>query len=331
MIEVTRGGRVESEHAVLAAIVDTRGGHVLAAGDIARSHYPRSAIKAMLALPLVSSGIADRFGLDDRSLALACASHTGEPAHVEVAATTLRACGHDETALACGAHWPTSREAAHALAAAGAQACALHNNCSGKHAGLVCLAVGLGRPVAGYEQPEHEAMRAAVGAVAALTGVAHDDANRAIDGCSIPTHAIPLEALALAFARFCTGDGMGEADAEAACRLRRAVAAHPDLLAGPGRFDTILTQAFGGRVFVKGGAEGICCAGLPDLGLGIAVKALDGASRAADAAVAALLARELGRDAVLDEATHRPILNWRRTRVGVIRVAASDARQAGPL
>ena len=319
-IEVTRGERVESEHAVAAAIVDADGAIVFAAGDIDRPVFPRSAIKAMLALPLVEAGAADRFALPAEALALACGSHAGQPAHTETARAMLQACGHDETALRCGVHWPLSRSAAHALAAAGAEPSCLHNNCSGKHAGLICLAACLGVPAAGYERPDHPAMRLATGALSDLTGTDCDDRNIATDGCSIPTYAIPLAALARGFARFCTPAALTPARAAAAARLRHAVAAAPDMLSGPGRFDTQLTAAFGERLFIKGGAEGVWCAGLPGTGFGIAVKSLDGAGRAGQAAIASLLRRHL-QDPVLAAHAHQQLTNWNGTIVGAVRPA----------
>ncbi len=313
-VEVTRGDRCESVHAVAASVVDSAGRSVFEAGDVATPRYPRSAIKAMLAVPLVESGIADRLGLDEAALALACASHAGEPVHVATARRMLACCGLDVDALACGTHPPLSRRAAADLVRAGEAPCALHNNCSGKHAGLVCLAVGMGLDPAGYEGAAHAAMRAATASLAGFTATACDDRNRAVDGCGIPTYAIPLASLAGGFARFGTAGG-------APARLRRAVAAHPVLIAGEGRFDTVLTARFGERLFIKGGAEGVWCCALPDRGLGIAVKAEDGAGRAGEAAIATLLERFLGEDAVLAERARPVLRNWAGAAVGGIRVA----------
>ena len=315
-VEVTRGDRCESVHAVAASVVDRAGRCVFEAGDMATPRYPRSAIKAMLAVPLVESGIADRLGLDDAALALVCASHAGEPVHVASVRRMLACCGRDVAALGCGIHPPLSRRAAAALVRAGEAPCALHNNCSGKHAGLVCLAVGMGLDPVGYESAAHGAMRAATASLAGFTATACDDGNRAVDGCGIPTYAIPLAALAQGFAVFGTADG-------AAARLRRAVAAHPVLVAGEGRFDTVLTARFGERVFVKGGAEGVWCAALPALGLGMAVKAEDGAGRAGEAAIATLLERFLGEDAVLAERARPVLRNWAGEAVGGIRVSGA--------
>ncbi|NVN42005.1 asparaginase, partial [Ameyamaea chiangmaiensis] len=208
LAEVTRAGRVESVHRGAVAVVDDTGRVVFAAGDIEQPTYTRSSVKALLALPLVETGAADRLGLTAEELALACASHTGEAMHATVAARMLARTGRDVACLECGTHWPTSDAAARALAASGHTPSALHNNCSGKHAGFVCVACDSGRDVAGYSTPDHPVMREAVRAVAEMTGAVHDDSNRGIDGCSIPTHAIALRALATGFARFATGAGL---------------------------------------------------------------------------------------------------------------------------
>lgn len=321
--EIERGGRVESRHAGTAVVVDADGEVLFALGDIAQPTYPRSAVKAFLALPLVESGAADRLGLDDEELALACASHNGEPAHVAVAARMLGRVGRDLACLECGTHWPTHADAAHALARSGGAPNALHNNCSGKHAGFVCLACDRGEDLAGYIQPAHPIMREVTVALADVTDAAHGTDNRGIDGCSIPTYAIPLRALAHGFARFGTGHGLGRERARAAARLRAAVASAPFMVGGSGRFDTVLMQALGSAVFSKMGAEGIMAASLPEQGLGIAVKCHDGAPRAAEVAMATLLMRFLGpenRDHIVlrDLATH-DLRNWNGMTVGRVR------------
>jgi L-asparaginase II len=321
LVEVTRGGRVESAHRGAVAVIDTAGAVAFAVGDIDRAVYPRSAVKAILALPLVESGAADRFGLSPAELALACSSHAGEPMHVEGAASMLAKAGRGPDDLECGVHWPRER-AARALAAAGREPTALHNNCSGKHAGFICLACARGDDPAGYVRPDHPTMRVVTAALADLTGARLDDGAMAIDGCSIPTFAIPLRALALAFARFGTGTGMPADRARAAARLRQAVAENPLMVGGGDSFDTHLMTAMGERVFSKTGAEGVFCVALPELGLGVALKCDDGATRASEIATAAVLARLLPDAAALAPFARRTLRNWRGTEVGAIRPAA---------
>ena len=313
LVEVTRGGRVESAHRGAYVVADGQGRVLAEAGQIDLPVFPRSAVKALQALPLVASGAADRLGLTAAEIALACASHSGEPAHVATARAMLAKAGREAACLECGTHWPLDAAAARALAASGAAPSALHNNCSGKHAGFICLAVAEGDDPAGYVRPDHPTMRRVTAALAEATGARLDAANRATDGCSIPTYAIPLRALATGFARFGTADG-------AAARLRAAVAEHPFMVGGTGRFDTVLMTALGPRVFSKGGAEGVHCAALPALGLGLAVKCDDGAGRAADVICAALIARFLG-DAVPESLRYPELRNWNGLAVGAIRAA----------
>ena len=321
LVEALRGDLVESRHLGRAAVVDEQGRVLFAAGDVEAPVFTRSTVKALLALPLVETGAADRLGLSAAELALACASHGGEPIHVETAAAMLAKAGRALDCLECGAHRPTSRLGQAALIRAGEEPSALHNNCSGKHAGFVCLACDGGLDLAGYVRPEHPVMRRVSASLAALTGVTLDRCPIAVDGCGIPTYAIPLRALAHGFARFGSGAGLHPDGAAAARRLRDAVSANPVLVAGPGRFDTVLTQAFGGALFVKMGAEGVHVAALPELGLGIAVKCADGSARAAEVTMASLLSRHLPPRQELAALCRPGLRNWTGTRVGELRSA----------
>src|SRR5438128_616066 len=218
LVEAWRGDAVESEHTGSLAVLDADGAVAIAIGDIDRPVFPRSAVKALQALPLVESDAADRLGLNDDELALACASHAGEPAHVRTAAGMLAKAGVDAAVLECGVHWPHSERAQRELAGRGGLPGALHNNCSGKHAGFVCLAcalmgwndggLDLRRYVKGYVQPEHPVMQEVRDALESTTGCSLAHAPRGVDGCSIPAYAIPLRRLALAYARLGTGVGL---------------------------------------------------------------------------------------------------------------------------
>jgi L-asparaginase II len=327
LVEVLRGALVESRHRGAVAVADADGGLRLAIGEVERPVYPRSAIKALQALPLIESGAADRYGLAPEELALACASHSGEPEHVATATRMLRRAGLEPSALRCGAHWPIHQPSALALARAGGTATALHNNCSGKHAGFLCLACALDADPARYTEPEHPVQRAVRATLEDLSGVALTPDVCAVDGCSVPTWAIPLTQLARAFARFGTGRGLAPARAAAAARLRRAAAEKPYYLAGSGRFCTAIMERLGARLFVKTGAEGIFCGALPDQGLGIAIKCDDGAGRAAEVMMAALIARLLplgaGEREFLDAHLNPPLRNWNGLRVGEIRPTAT--------
>jgi L-asparaginase II len=334
LVNALRGGIVESMHRGAIAIVDADGSLHTATGDIERPVFPRSAVKVLQALPLVASGAAERFGLVDEELALACASHGGEPRHAETAAGMLAKAGVDAEALECGTHWPYHDGSIKALAAAAASPSALHNNCSGKHAGFVCvgclMAADRGADVRGflrgYVQPDHPVMREVTASLESTTGYRLADAARGVDGCSIPTYAVPLRHLAHAFAKVATGVGLSAGQAAAALRLRRAVEAAPFMVAGSGRFDTRVMQALGERVFCKVGAEGVHCAALPELGLGVAIKMDDGNNaRAVEVVMAAVIRRLLPLEgeaaALLQSLADVALRNWNGIEVGRLQAA----------
>jgi L-asparaginase II len=326
LVEVWRGGAVESVHRGALAVVDADGALVAALGDIERPIFPRSAVKLLQALPLVASGAADRWGLSDAELALACASHGGEALHTQTAAAMLAKAGLDTQVLECGCHWPYNEAAARALAAAGQAPTALHNNCSGKHAGFACLGSQMTGADArgwlrGYVQPGHALMREVTAAVGEATGVDLARMPVGTDGCSIPTHAQPLRALALGYARVGTGIGLRAEHARAAVRLRCAVAAEPLHAAGTGRFDSRVGAHFHERVYCKVGAEGVYCAALPERGFGIAIKMDDGnTARAVEvvmaAAIEALLPLADADAAFLRSLSDARIANWNGLVVG---------------
>lgn len=322
-VEVTRGQLVESRHRGLAVVVDAEGKILFSAGDVEAGVFPRSACKAMQALPLVESGAADAYGFGNRELALACASHSGEPEHVATAAAMLKAAGRNESVLECGAHWSSHQQVLIDQARSLEKPTALHNNCSGKHAGFVCTCCHTGedpRGYAGFDHPLQEAIRAIM---SDLTGAVLSRDNCGTDGCSIPTYAVPLVGLARGFGKLATGRGLEPIRAAAARRLIAACMAEPFYVAGTRRFCTRLMQVASGRIFAKTGAEGVFCAILPDKGLSFAVKAEDGATRAAEAMIAALLARhfENGSEehAALIGLSHHGMTNWNGLHVGTIR------------
>lgn len=327
LVEVTRGGAVESRHRGSAIVVDADGTVVLAIGDVDQPVFPRSAVKALQALPLVEGGFADRFGLTDAEIALCCSSHSGEAHHVAASASMLQKAGRDASCLECGAHWPVYEGAARALAVSGGTPTALHNNCSGKHAGFVCLSCGLDEDPAGYVKASHRVQQEVRGALVEMTGAAHEIAHMGIDGCSIPTYAVPLRAMALGFARFGAGGGkgalMGPERVKAAARIRGAVAANPRMVSGTGRFDTVAMTALGARAFTKTGAEAVFCGALPELGLGISLKIDDGTTRASEAVMATLLKRFLPlegeQQAVISQLAAPTLRNWNGIEVGSVK------------
>jgi L-asparaginase II len=291
IVRVTRGDLVESVHDVAACVADAGGAVTFAAGDIDRPVFLRSAAKPFIAAAIVASGAAGAFGFDDRELAVISASHNGEPGHVAAVRSILAKAGLAESALRCGAHEPSFEPAARALAASGERPSAVHNNCSGKHAGILALCAHAGFDPAGYLAPAHPAQRLILDLCARLAGTTVERMPIAVDGCGIPVYAVSLRRAATSFARFATQDGVSDGDARALARVLRAVRAEPWYLAGTGRFDTALIEATGGRIAGKAGAEGVHGDALPREGLGLVVKVADGARRAAAPAVLALCGR----------------------------------------
>jgi L-asparaginase II len=286
-VELWRGGRIESRHRVRAAVVDAAGRTLLALGDLDEPVFPRSAVKPFQALALVESGAVEAFDVSEEELALACASHSGEPKHVALVEAWLARLGLDETALACGPHNPTNAQAAAALARGGGVPHRVHNNCSGKHTGMLAAALQLGAPTFGYEQPEHPVQRHVQAALQQLAGV-DELPVPGIDGCSLPNHPLPLAALARAAAHLADPSGLEVRRARALDRIAGAMRAHPFMVAGSGRCCTLVMETVPDLI-AKTGAEGVYLGAWRTRGLGIVVKAEDGAGRAAEVAFLALL------------------------------------------
>jgi L-asparaginase II len=326
-VEVTRGSLVESRHRGSVVAVDGDGQLVFSLGDIDAAVFPRSACKAMQALPLVESGAADAYGFGNKELALACSSHNGEDEHVALAASMLARAGRDVEALECGAHWSSNQKTLIHQARTIDAPTALHNNCSGKHAGFVCACCHRGIDPKGYVGYDHPLQKEIRGTMESLTGAVLGHDNCGTDGCSIPTYAVPLRGLAHGFAKMATGNGLEPLRAKASRRLFDACMAEPFYVAGTGRACTALMQIAPGRIFCKTGAEGVFCAAIPEQGISIAVKCDDGTSRAAEAMIAAALARFFEKDgdihAALMALAVKPMHNWNGIHVGDIRASAA--------
>lgn len=326
LVELWRGGRLESVHRGHAVVADARGEIVAAWGDPQVVVYPRSSSKMIQALPLIESGAAEAFGLGTEQLALACASHIGADYHTSRVQGWLSALGLGDGDLRCGAHEPSDRAARDALIRSGAAPCQYHNNCSGKHAGFLTLNRHL-RGGSEYVEADHPVQRAIRDAFEDVTGEASP--GYGIDGCSAPNFATTLAAMARAMARFATAGGRSDRRARAQVRLVAAMTAHPELVSGNRQPCTELMRAMGGRVAVKGGAEGFHVAILPDRGLGVALKIADGAGRASEAAMAHILIRLGALDAESPAArtlADHPLRNWRGITVGDLRAAGTLRR-----
>jgi L-asparaginase II len=320
VVEVWRGGILENAHLGHAVICDA-GGVVEAWGNPEAVIFPRSSAKMIQALPLIETGAAAARGLSDQHLAFACASHEGAHLHVDMAGHWLAGLGLGEADLRCGAHEPDNRAERDRLIRAGEKPCQLHNNCSGKHSGFLTVTRHLkaGPEYVEIDHPLQKAIRAATEEVTGETV-----AGWGVDGCSAPNFAMSVGALARAMARFAVArDGQGGRET-AMYRLTRAMARHPEFVSGEGQICTELMRAMDGRVAVKGGADGVYVAIVPEKGLGIALKIVDGSSRAKEAAITALLVR-IG---VLDPAhplalrrLHDALRNWRGLETGFLRMA----------
>ncbi|RAS17884.1 asparaginase [Ensifer adhaerens] len=329
LVEVTRGNLVESRHRGVAIAVDGDGRTVFSLGETDSAVFPRSACKAMQALPLMESGAADAYGFGNRELALACSSHSGEPEHVELAAKMLAAAGRDVSALECGAHWSSDQKTLIGQARSLEAPTALHNNCSGKHSGFICACCHSGTEVKGYVGYDHPLQREIRGAMESLTGAILAKDNCGVDGCSIPTYAVPLKGLAHGFAKMATGVGLEAERARVSRRLIEACMAEPFFVAGTKRACTRLMKTAPGRIFAKTGAEGVFCAAIPEKGIAIALKCEDGTTRAAEAMVAATLARFFRDEpelhaALMAQANHS-MHNWNGIHVGDVRVTDAFA------
>ena len=326
LVEVTRGGIVESRHRGAYAIAGDDGRLIKSAGDIKQAVFPRSAIKAFQAMPLLTSGAAQAFGLDDAQIALCCSSHNGEPEHVKTARSILAKAGVDETALSCGVQWPRRPDQ---LIRRGQQPGQIHNNCSGKHAGMLALARYMNLELDGYWRADHPLQQLVRHTIEAICRIDLSSAPVGIDGCSLPTWGFGLAAMATGFARFSRGAGLDRGMAIAAERIIAAVRANPFMVAGTDRFCTRLMQAVP-RAFVKTGAEGVFCGCVPHAGIAIALKCDDGNVRASEPLMAGLLAGldvwRASERAALEGLATIPLTNWRGIRTGEIRLRQPDCR-----
>lgn len=288
-IEVLRGRLVESRHRVHAVITAADGRVLESWGDHNRLVFPRSAVKPIQALPLIETGAADHFELSEAEIALACGSHSGAPFQIVQLEDWLSRLGIEESAFECGPQRPMGEDAADTLVRRGESPRPIHNNCSGEHAGFLATALHLGERLRGYSHPDHPVQSRVSQVLHELTGCEPMAQAVATDGCGIATIAFPIHRLATAAARLGASNRLGETRHRAVDRVRRSMAAAPEMIAGPGRFDTLAMQQLGTKAITKSGAEGVFLAGSTGLGLGLFLKVEDGAQRARDAAAANLL------------------------------------------
>ena len=332
LVEVTRGAVRESVHLGCIAIVDASGGLVYQWGDVDQPIFLRSSAKPFQALPFVESGGPEYFGLDEQEVAILCASHRGTDDHVRVLRGIQKKTGLSEAQLMCGTHWPYDVPTQRAMLLRGEEPTPNRHNCSGKHTGMLAFARMLDAPLESYREPDHPVQREILRTFAEMCQVTPESVIVAPDGCTAPNFAVPLRSAALAYARLCQPDGLEPRRAETCRRITHAMTSFPDMISGPGGFDTELMRAAGGKVVCKGGAEGYQALGiLPGaLGpgspaVGITFKILDGDSAGRARPVVALeLLRRLG--ALTEEELKplrgfdaRPVTNFAHAEVGVMR------------
>ena len=321
MADVLRGDLVESRHLGHGVAVDRHGAVVAWFGDPQRVTFLRSSGKLVQALPTVESGAPEAFGITAAELAVICGSHRGEPMHVDAVGSILIKIGLGESDLQCGVHPPAEPRAAERLVASAEEPRPIHNNCSGKHAGMLALSRKIGAGTAGYSDPGHPVQRKIADAMSAMLGIDAARGPRAIDGCGVPVWAAPLANIAAFYARLATSE-----DGTALARIRSAMTAHPEMVSGSAGVDTLLMQAGAGDLVTKGGAEGLRCVGVRSRGLGIAIRCEDGGTRGLDPVLPTLLhdldaidektAAELGRR------LPRVVHNWAGRDVGRIEPVA---------
>lgn len=335
LVEVKRGSITESRHRGHIVAVEPDGNIVASLGSPHNVTFLRSSAKPFQAMPLLLTGAADRFGFTDREVALVCASHNGEPIHTELAASMLKKIGLGPEALKCGVHEPYSAQAAADLRARGEEPNVLHNNCSGKHTGMLAVALQLGAPIDSYESPSSPVQKAIANVMSQFSGVPVTDMAVGIDGCSAPIFGITMKAMALAYARLVSPPSSFDNTTRAACeRIVRVMGAYPEVIGGTSdRLDTEVMRAARGRLISKVGAEGVYTAGINPCkewpnGLGLALKIEDGDDKRARPTVVIESLRQLGvlRDESLEAlATYAffPVTNRRGDLVGEISASFS--------
>lgn len=322
-VEVIRGSQVESCHTVIAAVFSRTPTKIETYGDASRAVFPRSSFKPIQAMPLITSGAANHFKLSTEELALACASHRGEPIHTNAVQSWLRKIGLDETYLECGTHAPANTDSLYQLLQSQKLPSAIHNNCSGKHTGMLTTAVHLGELTKNYVSLKHPVQQRIATSIEKVCRVQLPESAFGIDGCSIPSPCLPLLHLAEGFCEFASPTYLKTEEAEACQKLFSAFVAHPLLTSGTGQYCSEMMIATKGKVLLKGGAEGAMVAAIPEMKIGIALKTLDGSSRSTELCTSLLLNR-LG---LLEKSSlylNPKIHNWNRLETGYLRLKNSN-------
>lgn len=334
LVELTRGGIVESIHLGALAAVDSAGNLLTAYGNPDTVSFPRSSMKPFQALPLVENGGVEAFGLTEEELAIICASHTGTDEHVRVLKLIHKKVGLQLSDLQCGVHWPLDKETTYQMRLRGEEPDSYRHNCSGKHSGMLTQAKLLGQSLSDYLTPVHLVQQNIRKAVSSMCGIHRDDMIFGVDGCSAPVYAMPLSSFAGAAAKLVDPGNLDEGRQLACKKIANAMMSYPEMVSGPGQLDTELMKVMHGKLFAKGGAEGYQLIGiLPGAieenskGIGIAFKIADGdPSRRATQTVVVEMLKALGFNTEMESEAfsgfNQPILkNFRGIEVGKVRLA----------
>lgn len=323
LVEVLRNDRVESVHYGAWAVCDTKGKVVDGRGDAQVGFYLRSSAKPLQCATVVHVGTASRFQLSEAELAVVCASHGAEEIHLQTVRSILRKCGLDETALQCGPHLPLHFPSQERLLRSGQKPLPIHNNCSGKHAGMLAACRHQNWRTDDYLSPDHPLQRANLATVAIFSGLNEKAIGVGTDGCGVPSYYLPLAHLATAYARLANPDSLLRDWRSAAEMVVGSMCRHPRLVAYDGHFNTQLLEHLGHQLVAKGGAEGVFAVGIRGQGLGVALKISDGTSRAIPPLIVALLEKLLPETKLdtLRRLAFAPLTNTRGEAIGAIRLA----------
>jgi L-asparaginase II len=325
LVKVSRGGLVESLHRGHIAVVNSKGELLYAKGNPQEVVYARSSMKPLQAIPIVETGAADHFHFDHADLSLTCASHNGEDQHTNRVQSILERAELTFADLQCGTHNPRWQETYEALVKAGGEVTAIYNNCSGKHSGMLATAKHMNESTSDYYKLDHPVQQRIIEAISDLTEVPKEEIEIGIDGCGVPVHGIPLESLALGFAKMADPSLLPIKRQEAIHRITTAMMEAPEMVGGTERFCSDFMRVLEGRMFGKAGAEGVYCIGDKETGIGIAIKIEDGNGRATSPVTVEVLS-QLGLLGKLQleqlQSYHYPQLrNCRKEQIGELRPA----------
>lgn len=327
LVNVVRGPLIESVHRGMIAIVNSNGELVASVGDIEKNVFARSSMKPMQAIPIIETGAAKHYQFDDADIALSCASHNGEGQHTDRVQSILERLDLHILDLKCGTHPPRYQSAYEKVIQEGKEITPIYNNCSGKHSGMLATAKHMDETIENYYEMDHPVQQRILSVISEVTETPIDEIEIGIDGCGVPVHGIPLKNLALGFARMANPDMFDEPRKQAIKQVTTAMMNAPEMVGGTSRFCTDFMKHMNGRMFGKAGAEGVYCVGVPEAGIGIAIKVEDGNGRATSAVIMEVLSQlDLldSREAKDLESYHIPVLlNARKEEVGQLQTAFS--------